>query len=195
MLATVLYSGFAGWQLYEIHSGATDTHVLAKAAQDTATTAGNTFRLTFRPRVEILSVGPYREMVNGKIDNHLEGGLLRVQVGYTNRGPFAARNVRIFTYDRVGSNPVKGDYRGEPQQFPEIPPKGPQEGPSAVLTGKTKYTAAELDGLVKGTTRATFSVLFLYDDDLGKETHHAEYCDVFTLQPYNDICPWPVRND
>ena len=53
----------------------------------------------------------------------------------------------------------------------------------------------ELDGLIKGTLRATFSVLIVYDDDLGKETHHVEYCDVFTLQPYNDICPWPVRSD
>jgi hypothetical protein len=31
MLATVIYSGFAGWQLYEIHSGATGTHNLAVA--------------------------------------------------------------------------------------------------------------------------------------------------------------------
>ncbi len=32
MIATVLYSIFAGWQLYEIHSGAKDTHDLAVAA-------------------------------------------------------------------------------------------------------------------------------------------------------------------
>jgi len=32
MLATVVYSVFAGWQLHEIHSGAKDTHDLAVAA-------------------------------------------------------------------------------------------------------------------------------------------------------------------
>jgi hypothetical protein len=32
MTATAVYSGFAGWQLYEIHSGAKDTHDLAVAA-------------------------------------------------------------------------------------------------------------------------------------------------------------------
>jgi hypothetical protein len=32
MIATVIYSAFAGWQLYEIHSGAKDTHDLAVAA-------------------------------------------------------------------------------------------------------------------------------------------------------------------
>ncbi|HXC43819.1 MAG TPA: hypothetical protein VNY51_09910 [Candidatus Dormibacteraeota bacterium] len=31
-IATVVYSVFAGWQLYEIHSGAKDTHDLAVAA-------------------------------------------------------------------------------------------------------------------------------------------------------------------
>jgi hypothetical protein len=37
-IATVLYMIFAGWQLYEIHSGAEDTHRLAQAAQDSANT-------------------------------------------------------------------------------------------------------------------------------------------------------------
>lgn len=43
-IATVMYSGFAGWQLYEIHSGAQDTHDLAVAAKrqaDKAETISN----------------------------------------------------------------------------------------------------------------------------------------------------------
>ena len=170
-------------QLREMHDGGVDTHTLAE-----------TSKLTIRPRIDIVSVGPYREMVNREINNHLEGGLLRVQVGYINRGPFGAKNVRIFTYDSIGPNAVKGSYHEEPQLFPQIPPSGEQVS-NTYFTGRTRYSAAELDALVKGTLRATFSVLIVYDDDLGKETHHAEYCDVFTLQPYNDICPWPVRND
>jgi hypothetical protein len=31
-IATLFYAAFAGWTLYEIHSGAKDTHTLAKAA-------------------------------------------------------------------------------------------------------------------------------------------------------------------
>jgi hypothetical protein len=100
-------------QLKEMHEGGVDTHTLAE-----------TSKLTLRPRVDIVSVGPYREMVNGQINNHVDGGFLRVQVGYTNRGPFTARNVRIFTYDSIGPNATKGSYKGEPQQFPQIPPHG-----------------------------------------------------------------------
>jgi hypothetical protein len=170
-------------QLAEMKNGGIDTHTLAE-----------TSKLTLRPRVAIVSVGPYQEMVNSQINNHLEGGFLRVQVGYTNKGTFAARNVRIFTYDSIGPNASKGSYQGEPQQFPQIQPTGEQV-PNTYLTGKTQYSLAELDGLIKGRLRATFSVLIVYDDDIGKETHHAEYCDVFTLQPYNDICPWPVQNN
>jgi hypothetical protein len=170
-------------QLNEMTAGGVDTHTLAE-----------TSKLTLRPRVDIASIGPYRDMTNGQINNHLDGGFLRVLVGYTNKGPFTARNVRIFTYDSIGPTATKGSYKGEPQQFPQIAPTGEQV-PNTYLTGKTQYSAAELDGLIKGTLRATFSVLIVYDDDLGKETHHAEYCDVFTLQPYNDICPWPVKND
>jgi hypothetical protein len=40
MLATVIYSGFAGWQLYEIHTGANDTHTLAVAAKTQAEKMG-----------------------------------------------------------------------------------------------------------------------------------------------------------
>jgi hypothetical protein len=36
MLATAIYSVFAGWQLYEIHSGSKDTHTLAQAADTQA---------------------------------------------------------------------------------------------------------------------------------------------------------------
>jgi hypothetical protein len=35
-VATLAYSGFAGWQLYEIHEGAKDTHTLAEAAKKQA---------------------------------------------------------------------------------------------------------------------------------------------------------------
>jgi hypothetical protein len=194
VVAASVYALIALWQGCEMRKATQATEKAAKAAETAANVAGNTFNLTFRPRLEILSVGPYREMVNGKINNHLEGGRLRVQVGYINRGPFTAKNVRIFTYDSVGPNAVKESYNGEPQQFPQIPPSGEQAS-NTYLTGRTRYSATELDGLIKGTLRATFSVLIVYDDDIGKETHHAEYCDVFTLQPYNDICPWPVRND
>jgi hypothetical protein len=38
-LATVLYAGFAGWQLREIHKGGEDTHRLAEAAQRQANAA------------------------------------------------------------------------------------------------------------------------------------------------------------
>jgi hypothetical protein len=41
MLATVIYSVFAGWQLYEIHSGAKDTHDLAVAADTQAKKMGS----------------------------------------------------------------------------------------------------------------------------------------------------------
>jgi hypothetical protein len=63
-----------------------------------------------------------------------------------------------------------------------------------IITGQKVLTASELSGLQDGTLYATFSILVTYDDDFG-EAHHAEYCGLFTLQPYNDICPWPVRND
>ena len=110
-------------QLTEMHTGGIDTHTLAEAS-----------KLTIRPRIDIVSVGPYREMVNGKINNHVDDGFLRVQVGYTNRGPFTARNVRVFTYDSIGPNATKGSYKEEPQQFPQIPPTGEQV-PNTYLTG------------------------------------------------------------
>ena len=53
MFATVVYSAFAGWQLYEIHSGATDTHTLAKAAQRQAENSTRQLDITDRPWVGI----------------------------------------------------------------------------------------------------------------------------------------------
>jgi hypothetical protein len=76
-----------------------------------------------------------------------------------------------------------------------IPPK--VEGgwnSQMIITGQKVLTAVELDGLHSGKLWTTFSILVTYDDDFG-DTHHAEYCGLFTLQPQNDICPWPVRND
>jgi hypothetical protein len=166
----------------------------ADAAKQAADTATDTFKLSFRPRVEIVSVGAFRESRNGVIDNHVKDGFLTVQVGYVNRGPFTARNVRYFIYDSVGPIAIKGAYAGEARQFVQIPPTGGQT-PNTYMTSTHSYSPSEIDGLIKGTLRATFSILFMYDDDLGKQTHHAEYCDVFTLDGANDFCPWPVQND
>jgi len=170
------------------------TEKAAKAAKSAADTALNTFNLTFRPRVEITGVGAFREERNGVMDNHTEGGFLRVQVGYVNRGPFTAKNVHYFIHDSVGPTPIKGSYTTEAKQFVLIPPSGPQ-ATQYVMTSTHSYSPSEIAGLIKGTIRATFSILIVYDDDLGKQTHHAEYCDVFDLTGANDFCPWPVQND
>jgi hypothetical protein len=81
---------------------------------------------------------------------------------------------------------------GEPKT---ILPKAEFGATELTLAGQTVLTKDELAGLKDGTMYATFSILITYDDDFGKETHHAEFCGLFTLKPHNDICPWPVQND
>ncbi len=136
-------------------------------------------------------------MVNGKLHTELDKGRLRVSIDVPNMGPFPARNVRFFRYDtvtprdQIAKRPYQTELLGEPKTiYPKV------EGGSSgmAITGQKVISPEDLEGLKVGTLWATFSILIVYDDDFG-DTHHTEYCDIFTLQPYNDICPWPVQND
>lgn len=171
----------------------------AGAAKRASEVASNTFRLTFRPRLSLLGITPaVQSMVSGKLQTELDSGTLRVSISVPNTGPFPARNVRFFRYDNVSTRDQAKPLRYEelPGEPKFIPPKAEGNWNSSMLIpGSRTITAVELKGLESGTLWATFSVLITYEDDLGREVHHAEYCDLFTLQPANDVCPWPVRND
>jgi hypothetical protein len=171
----------------------------ADAARKSADTAAAVFKLTYRPRLKFVGITPaVQSYVNGELRTQSDNGRLRVTIDLPNLGPYSARNVRFFKYDNVSARDriTKLAYEellGEPKL---IPPKA--EGgfsSSMTIVGKKVITPTELTGLQNGTLWATFSILITYDDDFEQQIHHAEYCDLFTLQPYNDICPWPVQND
>jgi hypothetical protein len=189
MLATVVYSVVAGWTLREIHSGGIDTHALAEGVT-----------LTLRPRILIAGISPsVQTMVNGKLETQLADGKLVVAPTIYNYGPSPAKNVRWFVYDNISTREQAGrlaykELFGEPKVILSKPGGEIYGGNFLTITGIRQITPEELSGLESGTLWATFSILIQYDDDGGK-THHAEYCDLFTLKPYNDICPWPVQND
>jgi hypothetical protein len=168
------------------------------ATQKAAETARDTFRLTYRPRLKILGLTQDQAMVDGKVQTNLDKGRLRVRIDVPNTGPFPARNVRFFRYDDVSTldHIMKHRYGDELLGEPKLIPPRADGGWSSemTITGEKALAPEEVAGLQRGTLYATFSILIAYDDDFG-ETHHAEYCGLFTLQPYNDICPWSVRND
>jgi len=169
----------------------------ANAAKSAAETANITMKLAYRPRVTLLGINPLvQSTVDGKLVTTLDNGRLKVGIDLPNTGQFAARNVRIFRFDnvspreRIAKLPYE-ELMGEPKV---IPPKATNSSTNLAIFGKRIVSKSELVQLQKGDLWVTFSVLVTYDDDFG-ETHHTEYCTIFTLQPYNDICPWPVQND
>jgi hypothetical protein len=170
----------------------------ANAARDAANTADKTMKLSFRPRITLLGINPsiMQNEVKGKLQTTLDHGRLYVGIELFNTGPLAARNVRFFRFDNVGTRDkiTKLAYEELFGESKVIPPKTGNSGPGMAIFGKRIIANSELEGLKSGTLVATFSILVAYDDDFGI-THHTEYCDLFTLQPYNDICPWPVQND
>lgn len=192
-----IYTAIAGYQGRQMQRATTATEKAAAAADKAATAAENTFKLTNRPRLKILGITANQAMVNGKLVTYLDNGRLTVRLDLANMGPFDARNVRFYDYDAVSKrdqvtqHPYVELY-GEPKT---ILPKVESGATGMTIAGQTVLTKDELAGLKDGTLYATFSILITYDDDFGKETHHAEFCGLFTLKPYNDICPWPVQND
>ncbi len=171
----------------------------ADAAKSAADTARDTLRMTLRPRVTIPFINPLvQSVINGRLVTTLDHGKLKVGIEPVNTGPLAATNVRFFRYDYVGARESarKMSYEGKELvgEMKLIPPKTEGISTSMSLLGETTISADDLRDLKSGKLWATFSIMITYDDDFGI-THHAEYCDQFTLKPYNDICPWAVRND
>jgi len=190
LIALVFYTVYTARQWHQMKRA-------ADAAKNTANTAYETMKLAYRPRVTLLGINPLAQsMINGKLVTTLNNGRLKVGIDLPNNGPFPARNVRFFRFDNISPHDqiTKLPYEelmGEPKV---IPPKVSNSGTGLAIFGKRKVSNAELIQLQKGNLWATFSILVIYNDDFG-DTHHTEYCGIFTLQPYNDVCPWPVQND
>ncbi|MGO9640897.1 MAG: hypothetical protein ACLP1Y_06305 [Candidatus Acidiferrales bacterium] len=196
LIVLAIYTAIAAYQGLQMRKATKATELAATAADRAAITAQKTFSLTYRPRLRILGFTANQAEVNGKLVTYLDKGRLTVRIDVPNMGPFDARNVRFYDYDgvsrreQIAPHPYAELY-GEPKT---IPPKAEGEGTGYIITGQEVVTPSEMAGLKNGTLWDTFSILITYDDDFG-EAHHAESCALFTLQPYNDVCPWPVRND
>jgi hypothetical protein len=196
-LALIAGTVFFAWRQWrEMASATKASEKAALAAKNAADVATNTFKLTFRPRIKILSISPNNITTNGLLSHNLDKGRFTVVLNAPNTGPFAARNVRFFIYDNVSSkSAVKRLEYTELNGMPKLLPSKDEGGYGVMtITGLRVLSAEEKMGLRDGSLYATFSILISYDDDLG-ESHHAEYCDLVDWTPYNDICPWPVRND
>jgi hypothetical protein len=167
-----------------------------RSTQKSADSADRTMKVAYRPRLLLIGIDPRVKSSPAGIEPALDQQRLTVQIILPNTGPFSARNVRFFRYSNVSARDQikKGIYEELFGELKAIPPKVENYNPGMVIVGTKTVTDSEIRELKSGTLWATFSILVQYDDDFGI-THHTEYCDLFTLQPYNDICPWPVRND
>jgi hypothetical protein len=155
-----------------------------RATQTAADVASKTMKLVYRPRIAIEGMTQDQKLANGR---------LRVTFSVLNEGPFAARNVKLFRFDNVSTRAqaVRLPYGQERSDLPKtIRVKGDNYG----IEGEKIISDTQLSGLKDGTLFATFSVLIEYEDDFS-QVHHAETCTMFTFQPYNEVCPWPVQND
>jgi hypothetical protein len=169
----------------------------ADAAKSAAETADKSMKLAYRPRLLLIGIDArVKTSPIGMEEPVLDEHRLTVQIQLPNTGPFTARNVRFFRYSNVSQRAQarKGVYEELFGESKAIPPKVENYNPGIVVVGTKTVTDPEIQGLQRGTLWATFSILVQYDDDFGI-THHTEYCDLFNLTPYNDICPWPVQND
>lgn len=197
VIAASVYAAIAAYQGIQMKKATKATEKAAAAAQSAATTANNTFRLTYRPRLSIPIITPNLETSAGVLNTNLDKGRMTVRIDVPNTGPFPARNVKFFRYDnvsrldQVAQRPYGEALLGEPDF---IPPKAEGGATGMIITGQKVLSSSDLAGLINGTLYATFSIMVVYDDDLG-ETHHAEYCHLFTFRGYSEFCPWPVRND
>jgi hypothetical protein len=198
MLTGIVYTIVAALQWSAMRESNTINRTIVEAARSAAKKEEETTYLANRPRLKILGMTADQMIVNGRLQTQMDNGRLRVRIDVPNSGRFPARNVRFFRFDNVSTRDriTKLPYKellGEPKL---IPPKAEGGWSSLIIiTGDTPITLDELNALKTGTMWATFSILVTYDDDFGRQAHHAEYCGIFTLKPYNDICPWPVRND
>ena len=197
VVGAIAYASVAACQLVEMRKATQATQEAAGAATKAANVAENTFRLTQRPRLKILSVGLNQEMRNGKMVRYFDNGKLTFQVDVPNMGPFDAINVRFYRYeviskwDQIAPRPYE-ELHGEPKT---IRPKAEIVATGLNITGQQVATPSELKGLKLGTLWDTFSILITYQDEFGKEIHHAEFCRLSNLKNGNEVCPWPVQND
>jgi hypothetical protein len=180
VIASVFADGISIWQ-------ASIANRASEAATSAANTAYETLHIAYRPRITVLGISQEHTLDNG-----------RIHVTFTapNYGPAPARNVRMFRFDNVSgwNQTVSLPYGDElPDEPRVILPKG-NGGDGYGVNGKRIISSEELEGLKAGTLVGTFSILIEYEGDFSI-VHHAETCTLFTLQPYNTVCPWPVRND
>lgn len=98
-IATILYSGFAGWQLYEIHSGSKDTHALAEAAKSQAEIAST----GLRPWIKITSIelrpgiGPIKTLgFHWPLTGATVPPVLQVKVSMLNVGHSLAQDIEVW---------------------------------------------------------------------------------------------------
>jgi hypothetical protein len=185
-------------QLNEMNRQYPEIKKSADAAESAAITADKTMKMAYRPRITLAGANPsvMQSEINGVLHTELVDSRLRVGIDLANTGPFAARNVRVFRFDNLGAKESahKLPYVEWLGTMKTIQPTTTGNSGGFAVPGIRKVTSDEIRLLQSGKLWATFSVLIAYDDDFG-QTHHTEYCDLFTLQPYNDICPWPVQND
>jgi len=158
-----------------------------------------TTKLAYRPRINLISLNSALRVstINGQLRVDLKDGkFFQVEVPIKNTGPLPATNVIISRFDAVIGD--KENAKRLPyQEFREtehvIPPASQGVNFDIVIPG-TEDISSRIEELKKGKTWLEFSVLIVYDDEFG-DTHHTEFCHLFTINGPTDICPWPVQND
>jgi len=125
-----------------------------------------------------------------------DGKYIQVEVPIKNTGPLPAGNFILYRFDAVIGQ--KGNAR-KPQYHeflatPHAIPPATQGVNSDLVVPGTEDISQRVNQLKKGDIWLEFSVLVTYDDEFG-QTHHSEFCDLFTIGGPTDICPWPVQND
>jgi hypothetical protein len=205
MIATLIYSVFAGWQLYEIHTGARDTHSLAiaagkqadtmqrqltemqkqspelqktaKAAADSADTASQT--LTASVKQFRQQVSPYVIAESTRINQKpAENVIVGIEAVLRNTGTTPAVNFR-----------ASQDFAFQKQLPCRYAPR-PINQDSGALTigagltrairvfGERGLTRSEVEGIESRTLFVCYSAVVEYED-IFRNKHRTEICGFY----------------
>ena len=157
-----------------------------RATQDAANTATSTYKLTFRSRLVISGMSP----------EGLDHGRLHISFHVPNYGPTPAKNLRFYRFESIDrwDQTKRMPYGPQVTIYPQM--LLPNDTNGMGMTGDRITSENEIKGLISHDLVATFSILIVYEDEIGI-THHAEYCEQSTwLQSaWNQPCWWLVQND
>lgn len=185
VVALFIYYG----QLRQMRKATEKAAISADAAKKAATTADDTLKLAFRPRVVITDIHPQTALNDGK--------QLAASFEVLNSGPIAAKNFKVYRFENISklADVSRLPYGKEPlRDYPKMLPSNKPIGFG--IYGQRNLSRQEIEALGKRELVATFSVLVEYEGDF-PGTHHAEACMLFTLPPkaWWTYCPWTAQMD